>query len=127
MRLVLQCLLLVGSAMGMITLEGVLEEVVGEVVNLGYNFEAHVPRLKGRIKELGGDRYRIDGRALLSEVAEALGVSFADAKVHTMGGLVVRQLRHLPRPGESVMVSGYRFTVEAVSEKAIKSIVAERA
>ena len=116
-----------GSAMGMITLEDVLEEVVGEVVNLGYNFEAHAPRLKGRIEELGGNRYRIDGRALLADVSEVLGLSLSDTKVHTMGGLVMRQLRHLPRPGESTVISGFRFTVEDVSEKAIKSVVAEPA
>ncbi len=37
----------------------------------------------------------------------------------------MRQLPHLPRSGESIVISGYRFTVEAVSEKAVKSIVAE--
>ena len=114
-----------GSAIGMITLEDVLEQVVGEVVNLGYNFEAHLPRQKHRIDELGAERYRIDGSALISDVAEALGVSFAHPNVHTIGGLVMNELRHLPQPGESIAISGYRFTVEAVSEKGIKSIIAE--
>ena len=114
-----------GSAIGMITLEDVLEQVVGEVVNLGYNFEAHVPRHKGIIEKLEADRYRVDGSALVIEVAEALGISLAYPNIHTIGGLVLRELRHLPQPGESIKVSGYRFTVEAISEKGIKSIVAE--
>jgi putative hemolysin len=116
-----------GSAAGMITLEDVLEQVVGEVVNLGYNFESHLPRPKGQIERLGGERYRVDGRALLSDVADALTISLAYPRVHTIGGLVTSQLRHLPQPSESIVVSGYRFTVETVSEKGIKSIVAEPA
>lgn len=104
-----------------------LEEVVGEVVNLGYNFESHLPRRKGRIDALDGERYRIDGRALISDVAETLGVSITNTTAHTIGGLPMNQLRHLPRPGESIAISGYRFTVEAVSEKGVTTIVAEPA
>ena len=103
----------------------VLEEVIGEAVNLGYNFEAHLPRRRGRIKKLEGEHYRIDGRALLSDVTDTLGVPLENTTVHTIGGLVTRQLRHLPRPGESVEISGFHFTVEQVTEKGITSIVAE--
>jgi putative hemolysin len=114
-----------GSAIGMITLEDVLERVVGEVVNLGYNFEAHLPRHRGQVEELGAEHYRMDGRALISDVAEVLGVSLPYANVHTIGGLVLRELRHLPQPGESIVVSGYRFSVEVVTEKGIRSLLAE--
>jgi magnesium and cobalt transporter len=116
-----------GSAIGMITLEDVLEQIVGEVVNLGYNFEAHLPRIKGKIDALGGDRYRVDERALLSDVAEALGVPLANTTVHTIGGLLMRQLRHLPRPGESLVLAGYRFALETVSAKGVTSVVVESA
>jgi CBS domain containing-hemolysin-like protein len=114
-----------GSAIGMITLEDVLERVVGEVVNLGYNFEAHLPRHRGQIEELGAEHYRMDGRALISDVAEVLGVVLPYANVHTIGGLVLRELRHLPQPGESIVVSGYRFSVEEVTEKGIRILLAE--
>lgn len=114
-----------GSAIGMITLEDVLERVVGEVVNIGYNFEAHQPRQKGRIFEIGKERYQIDGRTLISDVAEMLGISLAYTNVHTIGGLVMNELRHLPRQGESVVISGYLFTVDEVSEKEIKTLIAE--
>ena len=114
-----------GSAIGMITLEDVLERVVGEVVNVGYNFEAHQPRQKGKIVELGKERYQIDGRTLISDVAEALGISLAYTNVHTIGGLVMNELRHIPRQGESVVISGYLFTVNEVSEKEIKTLITE--
>jgi len=114
-----------GSAIGMITLEDLLEQVVGEVVNLGYNFEPHLPRRKHSIIDLGENCYRVDGRVLLSDLSERLGVSFASTTAHTVGGLMMNQLRHLPQPGEHVVIPGYRFTVEAVSDKGITSILAE--
>ena len=114
-----------GSDIGMITLEDVLEVVIGKAVNLGYNFGAHLPRRKGRIEKLERERYRIDGRVLLSGVADALGAPFTNSTVHTIGGLMMRQLRHLPQPGESGVISGFRFTVETVSEKGITSLIAE--
>jgi CBS domain containing-hemolysin-like protein len=114
-----------GSAIGMLTLEELLEQVLGEVVNLGYNFDTHVPRHRATIERLEGDRYRIEGRVLLSDLFEELGISAAHPHSHTIGGLMMSQLRHLPRPGESITVSGYRFTIEAVTEKSVKSIIAE--
>ena len=114
-----------GSAMGMITLDDLLEEVLGEVVNLGQSFESHVTRHKGHIEKLPENCFRIDGRVPLIDVADALEISLPFADVHTLGGLVMQRLRHLPRPGESILVARYRFTVETVTEKGVKSIVAE--
>jgi CBS domain containing-hemolysin-like protein len=116
-----------GSAMGMITLEDILERVVGEVVNIGFNFQAHRRRGRGRIETLGQENYRIEGRTLISDVAETLGIPLANTDVHTIGGLLMKQLRHIPRPGESLVISGFLFSVEAVSEKEIIEIIAKPA
>jgi CBS domain containing-hemolysin-like protein len=114
-----------GSAIGMVTLEELLEQVLGEVVTLGYNFDAHLPRRHASIEELGKERYRIEGRVLLSELFERLGISASHPQSHTIGGLMMHHLRHIPRPGESIELAGYRFTVEAVSEKGVKTIIAQ--
>jgi CBS domain containing-hemolysin-like protein len=116
-----------GSAMGMITLEDVLERVVGEVINIGYSYEAYIPRHKGKIEKLGVGRYRIDGRVLISDVADATGILLANTTMHTIGGMLMDSLRHLPKPGESVVVSSYRFTVDEVTDKGIKTITVEPA
>ena len=100
-----------GSASGMITLEALIEEVIGEVINVGYSFESHLPRHRGNIEKLGYDRYRMDGRVPLSDVADLLGVSMPTVEAHTVGGMLMNGLRHIPRPGESVSHIGYRFTV----------------
>ena len=114
-----------GSAMGMVTLDDLLEEVLGEVVNLGQSFESAVPRHKGRVEKLPENCFRIDGRVPLVDVAEALEISLPYADVHTIGGLIMQRLKHLPRPGESIVVARYRFAVEEITEKGVKSIVAE--
>ncbi len=115
-----------GSAIGMVTLEELLEQVLGDVVSLGYNFDAHIPNHKAKIEKLENDRYRIDGRVLISDLFEVLGISASHPHFHTIGGLLMNQLHHLPKPGESITLSGYRFTVEAVTEKSVKSIMVER-
>ncbi|MCW8829685.1 MAG: hemolysin family protein [Gammaproteobacteria bacterium] len=112
-----------GSAIGMVTLEGLLEQVLGEVVSIGYTFEAHLPKHRAKIERLGDGRYRIDGRVLLSDLFEELGIPISYPHAHTIGGLLMKQLRHLPRPEESVSLSGYRFTVESVTERSVKSII----
>lgn len=115
-----------GSAIGMITLEDIIEEVVGEVINVGYNFEGYMPRHKGIIEMLADDVYRMDGRVPLTEAAEVLGITLPTIEAHTVGGMVMVHLRHIPRIGQSVMVGGYRFTVEEASERTVNKLLVER-
>ena len=114
-----------GSAMGMITLEDIIERVIGEVINIGYSFEAYVPRSKGRIERLGGQRYRIDGKVMVSDVINATGILLADTSMHTIGGTVMERLRHLPKQGEAVVIGDYRFTVDEVTDRGIERITVE--
>ena len=113
------------SAIGMITLEDVLVEVVGEVVNVGYTFEAHLPRHKYSIEKLEDGTYLMDGRVPVTDANAALDVSLSSTEAHTVGGMVISNLRHLPKAGESVIQAGYRFTVEEVSERGIKKLRVE--
>jgi CBS domain containing-hemolysin-like protein len=114
-----------GSVIGMVTLEDVLERVVGEVVNLGYAFEGLTRHKKGTIEKIDKEHFRADGRALIADLSDELGVRFESSHMHTVAGLVMEQFHHLPVAGESVIISGYRFTVESVSEKKIESILIE--
>ena len=114
-----------GSAMGVVTLEDVLERVVGEVINVGYSFEAYVPRHKGKIEQLAAEQYRIDGKVMVSDVMNATGIMLTDTSMHTIGGMVMDRLRHLPKQGESVVIGDYRFIVDEVTDKSIESVVVE--
>ena len=100
-----------GSAVGIITLEDIHESVVGEVVGVGFNIPGYVHKPKQVIEASGDGGYLVDGRVSVSEVNEALGASLPHNEGHTIGGLVMARLRHLPSEDESVVISGYRFTV----------------
>ena len=110
------------SAIGMITLEDVLVEVVGEVVNVGYTFEGHLPRHKYSIEQLDDGTYLMDGRVAITDANAALDINLASAEAHTVGGMVISHLRHLPNPGEYVIQAGYRFSVEEVSDRGIRKL-----
>jgi CBS domain containing-hemolysin-like protein len=115
------------SAIGMITIEDILEEVVGEVMDVGYTFEGYLPRHKYNIEECEDNIYLMDGRVPVTEASVVLEAKLPSAEAHTVGGMVISHLRHIPLPGEFVIAAGYRFIVEEVSERGIKKLRVERA
>ncbi|MEA2079076.1 MAG: hemolysin family protein, partial [Pseudomonadota bacterium] len=115
-----------GSAMGMITMEDILEEVVGEI-DVGYDFEEYLPRRKRIFEELGEETYIIDARLPISEANDVLFANLPAAESHTIGGLVMARLRHIPKQGESIVESGFRFTVEEATDRSIVKLRVEPA
>ena len=113
-----------GSAVGIITMEDIVEEVVGDI-DVGYDFEEYLPRRKRAISPIGEGKYLIDSRASVSEVNDVLDIKLNSRVSHTIGGLVIAQLGHIPKRGESVVEMGYRFSVEEVTERAIVKLLVE--
>ena len=113
-----------GSAIGIITMEDIVEEVVGDI-DVGYDFDEYLPRRKRVIERVGEGKYLIDSRSSVSEVNEVLEINLNSRISHTIGGLVMAQLGHIPERGESVVEMGYRFTVEEVTERAIVKLRVE--
>jgi len=113
-----------GSAVGMITMEDILEEVVGEI-DVGYDFEEYLPRRKRDFEMLDEDTYLMDARLSISEVNEVLGTSLPSGESHTIAGLLMARLRHIPAQGESITESGYRFTVEEATDRSIVKLRVE--
>ena len=114
-----------GSAIGMITMEDILEEVVGEI-DVGLDFEEYLPRRKRRIEKLNENKYLMDSRFPISETNAVLGTSLPATESHTIGGLVMARLRHIPREGEFIEEDGYRFTVEQATERSVVKLRVER-
>lgn len=114
-----------GSAIGIITMEDIVEEVVGDI-DVGYDFEEYLPRRKRIFKELEDDQYLVDSRLSVSEVNELLEINLNTKVAHTIGGLVMSQLGHIPEQGEFMIEQGYRFGIEERTEKAIVSLKIER-
>lgn len=107
-----------GTAIGMITMEDIVEEVVGEI-DVGYDFEEYLPKRKRVYEQLAEEVYLMDSRLPISEANEILRTLLPTTEFHTVGGLVLARLRHIPKEGEFIVEDGYRFTVVEASERSI--------
>jgi CBS domain containing-hemolysin-like protein len=116
-----------GSAIGIITMEDVIEEIVGDI-DVGYEFEEYLPRKRRRYRELDpdGDAYEMDARLSISEVNDVLGLSLPTNEFHTVGGLITARLRRLPKEGDWIVESGFHFRVVEATGRSITRIVVER-
>jgi CBS domain containing-hemolysin-like protein len=113
-----------GSAIGIITMEDIVEEVVGDI-DVGYDFEEYLPRRKREFEVLGDNVYLADSRLSVSEVNDYLEINLNTKISYTIGGLVMMQLGHIPELGEFMVEQGYRFIVEERTDKAIVKLKIE--
>jgi putative hemolysin len=107
-----------GGTAGLLTLEDVLSELIGDV---GDEFKPGEP-----VPEtLPDGRVRIPGDMPVQDAASFLGTEWK-TDVTTAGGFVTEALGHLPAPGERVTVGEYEFEVERVVDRAVESVIARR-
>jgi magnesium and cobalt transporter len=95
-----------GRVAGLITIEDVLEQIVGEIED-----EFDIAEDEGDIFGLPDRTYRVSGDTSIERVSEAFGVALLDADFDTIGGLVAHEMGHVPKRGEHFALSGLQFTV----------------
>lgn len=93
-----------GGTAGLVTLEDVLEELVGEI-------EDEFDRDLEPIRRVGADRHLIPGALRVDRVGELIGHELPEGEYETVAGFVLDRLGHIPEPGESVTSGDLRFTV----------------
>lgn len=113
-----------GSAIGMITMEDIIEEVLGEI-DVGYDFEEYQPKRRREFTWVGEDTYLVDSRASISAANEALGVRLPATEFHTLGGLVMARMRRIPREGDYIVEMGFRLTVVEATDKTLVKLRVE--
>jgi CBS domain containing-hemolysin-like protein len=114
-----------GSAVGILTMEDVFEEVVGEI-DVGYDFDEYHPKQRIYIEHESEDAHLMSGRTPISEVNDILYAQFPVEEAHTIGGLITSRLRHIPAVGDSVVEQGHRLTVLEADERSVIKVRVER-
>ncbi len=105
-----------GSVIGLVTLEDLLEELVGEITDEYDEEERTVERLED-------GRFRLYGSLPVNEVGRILGIELPPSQATTLAGLVSDLLGAVPEGGETVRWADLEFTVEEVKGRRIASVV----
>ena len=108
-----------GGTAGLVTIEDILEEIVGEIHD-EYDDE------DARIEQRDGRRYWVSGLVPVHELGEALGHEFEHEESTTVGGLIYERLGRVPRSGEQLTLDGFRVVVERVVRRRVERVYFER-
>jgi CBS domain containing-hemolysin-like protein len=94
-----------GGAVGIVTLDNVVGELVGEIKD-----EFDLEQVKEFVR-LNDEEFVVQGQVVLYELKELANLELENAEVSTIGGYVVQLLGHLPKQGEQVQIDGYLVTI----------------
>tara|TARA_S200000501_G_scaffold378934_1_gene445128 strand:- start:8624 stop:9880 length:1257 start_codon:yes stop_codon:yes gene_type:complete len=105
-----------GGTAGLVTLEDLIEEVVGEIVD---EFDVEPPM----IERLNNGSLRVNGRANLDDLDAILDIDLPEGDWSTVGGLIFNTLGHVPEVGETIELNRHRFLVERVQGRRIARVL----
>ena len=103
-----------GGVAGLITIEDILEEIVGEIDD--EHDDAVAPRL---IEPAGESEWLVDALTPISEFNERFASAFSDEEYDTVGGMVTAGIGHLPEPGEEAALGDYVFSVTRADDRRV--------
>lgn len=108
-----------GGIAGLVTIEDILEEIVGEIQ------DEYDPEEETYVQMLETNLYVLNARLDLYTLAKLLDTELPEDDADTLGGLIYSELGHVPVEGESVEVAGWRFTVMSLEGRRIEEVRAE--
>ena len=110
-----------GGTAGLVTIEDIIEEIVGEIAD-EHDHEA------ADVEPLGDGRYRVRARLHVEDLGELFGIPLEDEEVDTVGGLLAKTLGQVPIEGSQASVAGLRLTAERVEGRrhTLATVLVER-
>jgi magnesium and cobalt transporter len=110
-----------GGVSGLVTIEDVLEQIVGDIED-EYDFDEAEDNI---IAEANG-RYRVKAQTEIAAFNEKFGSEFSDEEFDTIGGLVLRAFGRLPKRGETTTIDKFRFRVVRADSRRIYTLQVEK-
>ncbi len=110
-----------GGVAGLVTIEDVLEQIVGDIED-EYDFD----EVEDNVVRDRGGRWRVKAQTEIADFNQVFGTAFSDEAYDTVGGLVIHALGRLPKRGESVTIDGLRFTVLRGDSRRLHTLQVER-
>ena len=104
-----------GELMGLVTLEDILEEMIGE-------FTTQSPLLTGGFVKQPDGSYLVEGATLLRELNRKLGFNFPLDGPKTLNGLILEHLQSMPEPSTSVKISGHPLEIVQTQDRVVKAV-----
>ena len=109
-----------GGVAGMVTIEDVLEQIVGDIED-EYDYDED----EDNIIQNADGHYRVKALTEIGDFNEAVGTQFSDEEFSTIGGLVVNKFGHLPKRGDKVMIDHLSISVLRADSRRLHSMLVE--
>ncbi|SDA16882.1 magnesium and cobalt transporter [Nitrosospira sp. Nsp18] len=110
-----------GGVAGLVTIEDVLEQIVGDIED-----EHDFDEAEDNIVQDPGGHYRVKAITEIDDFNERLGTGLSDVDYDTVGGLVLHKFGRLPKRGESVSVGAFKFTVLRADSRRLYTLLVEK-
>jgi Hemolysins and related proteins containing CBS domains len=108
-----------GGTSGLVTLEDLIEEIVGEI------YDEHEVEEK-KIVELPDGYALVDSRVEIEDIKEYFGMNIPEGKFETLGGLILCIIEKVPAAGEVICHDGFEMIIESADERRIKKVKIKR-
>ena len=110
-----------GGVCGMVTIEDVLEQIVGDISD-EYDFDEDEDNIINQDEA----HWRVKAETEIADFNEVLGTEFSDENCDTVGGLVLKAAGQLPKRGEIILLGEWQFTVLRADSRRLYSLLVER-
>ncbi len=110
-----------GGVAGLVTIEDVLEQIVGDIED-EYDFD----ETEDNILPESSGQYRVKAQTEITDFNEEFGTGFGDEEYDTVGGLVISRFGRVPKRGEQIIIDGFRFQVMRADSRRVHTLLVQK-